>query len=90
MNCSFGLHECRLCRIRCLPTRIADSTDFVTTKITFASSNAIISTVGGVVGLDYVGGGAIGGAGAQGVGAGGLGGGGAGEGGDGAGAAAHM
>ena len=89
MNCSFGLHECRLCRIRCLPTRIAVSTDFVTTKITFASSNAIISTVGGVVGLDYVGGGAIGGAGAPGVG-GALGGGGAGEGGDGAGAAAHM
>ena len=67
----------------------ADSADCVTTKITFESSNAIISTVGGVVGLDYVGGGAIGGVGAPGVG-GGLGGGGAGEGGDGAGAAAHM
>ena len=73
-----------------VPTDRADSTDCVTTKITVASSNAIISTVGGVVGLDYVGGGAIGGAGAPGVGAGALGGGGAGEGGDGAGAAAHM
>lgn len=48
-----------------------------------------ISTVGGVVGLDYVGGGPIGG-GAPVGGLGGAPGGGLGEGGDGAGAAAHM